>query len=78
MFDLVDGHGMYLTCCAMQHNADSSALRNFQEVVVYYGAGRGPIGSSKGMIYLLRDALMVPVGPASPLNTAKIEELTVQ
>ena len=78
IFDLVDGHGMYLTCCAMQHNADSSALRNFQEVVVYYGTGRGSIGTSKGMLYLLNDACIIPVGSTSSLNTEKLEELTIR
>ena len=78
VFDLVDNACMYFTCCAMKHNADSTALPNFQEVVVYYGTGRGPIGSSKGMLYLLRDALIVPVGSPSVLSTAKSEQLTIQ
>ena len=78
MFDLVDNAGMYFTCCAMKHNADSTALQNFQEVVVYYGRGRGPMGSSKGMLYLLRDACIISVNSPSLLNTEKLEELTIQ
>ena len=78
VFDLVDNAGMYFTCCAMKHNADSTALQNFQEVVVYYGTGRGPIGISKGMLYLLQDACIIPVGSPSLLNTEKLEELTIR
>eukprot|EP00959_Pyramimonas_sp_CCMP1952_P299810 6270862-Pyramimonas_sp.AAC.1 len=62
----------------MKHNAASQALRNFQDVVVYYGTGRGAIGSSKGMLYLLKDAMIIPIGQPSLLGTARTEQLTIQ
>ena len=52
----------------MKHNADSPAQVGFQEVVVYLSIGRGPIGSSKGMLYLLKDTMIVSVD--SPLYRA--------
>ncbi|CAK0824248.1 unnamed protein product, partial [Prorocentrum cordatum] len=54
IFDIVDNSGLYFTCCAMKHNAESQALRNSQDVAVYYGTGRAAIGNSKGMLYLLK------------------------
>ena len=62
----------------MKHNAYSSVLRNFQDVVLYYGTGRGPIGNLKGMLYLLKDAMIIPVGQPSLLSAAKTEQLTIQ
>ena len=78
VFNIVDNAGTYFTCCAMKHNAESTALQNFQKVVMYYGTGRGPIGSSKGMLYLLKDAYIILVGSPSLLNTEKLEELTIR
>ena len=74
----MDNAGVYLTCCAMKHNAVSSAFRNFQDVVVYYGTGRGPIGNAKGMLYLMKDAFIIPVGQPSLLSAAKTEQLSIQ
>ena len=62
----------------MKHNAESAALQNYQEVVIYYGTGRGPIGSSKGMFYLLKDAMIIPIGKPGLLNSPKAEELAIQ
>ncbi|CAK0903247.1 unnamed protein product, partial [Prorocentrum cordatum] len=78
IFDIVDNSGLYFTCCAMKHNAESQALRNFQDVAVYYGTGRGAIGNSKGMLYLLKDAMIIPIGQPAMLGTAKTEQLTIQ
>ena len=71
VFDLVDKYGTYVSCCAMKHNAESAALQNLQEVVLYYGTGRGPIGNARGMVYLLKDAMIIPVGQSSLLSTGK-------
>ena len=77
VFDLVDKYGTYVSCCAMKHNAESVALQNFPEVVLYYGTGRGPIGSSMGIVYLLKDAMLIPIGQPSLLSTRKTEHLTI-
>ena len=62
IFDLVDSSGLYFTCCAMKHNAESRALENYQDVVLYFGSGRPQIGSSRGMLYLRQDAFIVSIG----------------
>ena len=74
----MDNSGVYITCCAMKHNAESSALQNFQDVVVYFGTGRGPIGHSKGMLYLLKDAMIISLGQPSLMSAAKTEQLSIQ
>ena len=51
IFNLVDDSGLYITVCAMFFNASAPGLRDYAEIIVYYGAGRAPIGSAKGMIY---------------------------
>ena len=78
VFDIVDPHGLYISCCAMKHNAEASCLRNYQEVIGYWGLGRSPIGSSKGMLYFMKDAIIVAAGDATKFNTAKNEQLFVE
>ena len=78
VFDIVDNSGLYFTCCAMKHNAESVALQNNQEVVLYSGTGRGPIGGVKGMLYLLKDAMIVPVGSPRRMTSAKTEQLIIK
>ena len=78
IFDLVDGSGLYFTCCALWHNADSPALENYQDVVIYLGSGRGPIGSSKGMLYLMKDTMIISIGKPSLMSAPKTEQLWIQ
>ena len=61
-FKLVDALGYYLQCAAMHHNAHSRALEEDNEVILYFGTGRGPIGSSDGMLFALREGCIVPLG----------------
>ena len=77
-FDLVDSNGLYISCCAMHHNAESAALEEKQEVVLYYGTGRGPIGSSRGMLYLMKSAMIISLGKASIFSKEKTEHLTIE
>ena len=75
IFDLVDPQGLYIICCAMFHNSMSLALKNQQEVILFFGTGRGPIGSSEGMVYLMADAMILAVGAprsSSPVNREKL------
>ena len=78
IFDLVDASGLYLTCCAIKHNADSPALVNYQDVVIYFGSGRGAIGSSKAMLYIMKDAIIISLGKPSLMTTPKTEQLCIQ
>ena len=70
VFDLMDPTGAYVKVSAMVHNSMSSALQNRQEVICYFGTGRGPIGSSPGMIYLMKDAMILPIGGSFRLPPA--------
>ena len=62
VFKLVDATGAYLECCALGHNAYSTALTDLQDVVVYYATGRSPIGSSPGRLYLMKDSVILSLG----------------
>ena len=76
--NLVDGSGLYLAGCPMKHNADSPALENYQDVVIYFGSGRRAIGFPKGMLYLMKEAFIISIGRPSIMNTPKTEQLWIQ
>ena len=78
VFDIVDNSGLYFTCCAMLDIAESIALKNNEEVVLYFGTGRGPMGGVKGMLYLLKDALIIPTGRSTRKTCIKTEELIIK
>ena len=78
VFDIVDIAGLYITCCAMKHNVDSSALRDNNEVVIYFGTGRGPLGNSKGMLYLMKDSFIVGVSGSTTSSSPKTEQLSIE
>ena len=61
-FKLVDASGYYLQCAAMHHNAHSRALEEDNEVILYFGTGRGPIGTSDGLLFALKEGCIVPLG----------------
>ena len=61
-FDIIDKMGVVLHCCALAHNALNRQLQNNMEAVFYYGTGRSAIGNCRGMVYFMKDALIVPVG----------------
>jgi hypothetical protein len=65
LFKLVDVCGTYLICCALADNANSTALTPLTEVVIYYATGRSPIGSSPGMLYAMKDSVILKVGTSS-------------
>ena len=60
-FILVDDAGMWLRCCALGRCAQSRCLENGNEVMLYYGTGRGPRGSAPGMVYFMKDSLIVQI-----------------
>ena len=77
-FNLVDGQGSYISCCAMKHNAESISLQNFQEVVIFFGTGRGPKGSYPGKFYLMKEAFMFPIGGPRLLSAPKNDHLEIE
>ena len=38
---------------------------NNNEIIIYFAAGRGPIGSDEGLVYALKDSWMIPDGSQS-------------
>ena len=78
IFNIADHYGTYITCCAMKHNASSAALQNYQEAVIYYATGRGPIRHSRGMLHLYKDSMIIPLGNPSLMNHPKTEALLIE
>ena len=76
-FKLVDAAGFFLRCSATTNNAKSAALQENYQVVLYFGTGRGPIGTMAGTVYLMKDASIVPIGRqilgGTPLNEIPIQ-----
>ena len=72
-FNIVDDAGMWIRCCALGMVARSRALANGNEIVVYYGAGRKSLGSAPGMVYLLKDSLVVQVGQRTVVPVKRTE-----
>ena len=64
LFDIVDEVGYWMRCCAVGRNAGARALVAGNVVVMYFCTGRTGIGSSGGMLYLMKDALVVKIGQA--------------
>ena len=60
----------------MFQNAMSAALEENPEVLVFFGTGRGPIGTSAGAIHLMKDAAIVPLGRKFLAGTPK-EEIVI-
>ena len=66
LFDLVDDAGTWLSFCAMGRSATSPALTDGNDVVVYHGTARPAFGSSSGLVYLFKDAMVVQLGVKAP------------
>ena len=73
-FNLVDSAGMWLRCCALGRCAQSRCLENGNEVILYYGTGRGARGSAPPMVYLMKDSLIVHTASSRghPVKRAEI------
>ena len=66
LFSIVDEAGSWLRCCALGRNAQTRALAEGNEVVLYFCTGRAGRGSTPGLIYLLKDGLIVMLGRKFP------------
>ena len=78
LFNIVDGNGVFIACCAMQHNTEAVGLKDDADVMIYFGTGRGPIGSMKGMLYIMRDSMLLPIPGSSTMSVNKTEELLIE
>ena len=81
MFNLVDEEGSYFQCCAMHQHCDHQMLAEGQDIIIYYGTGRGPLGSLPGMLYMLNDAFILPNGSkprAENMRPIKKQEISIK
>ena len=60
-FSLVDPNGAWFTCWAMHQNATEKCLVNGNEVVLYFGTGRGVLGGNVPSVYFMKNACIVLV-----------------
>ena len=71
-FKLVDLNGAWFFCCAHGVNAVHASLSNNSEIVLYFGTGRGAIGSDAAAVYAFKDACIIKVAShavAWPMRT---------
>ena len=76
-FILVDDAGMWIRCSAIGHIATARALANDNEVVLYYGTGRGKMGSMEGIVHIMKDSLVVQIGYKTG-GKAKRSEISIE
>ena len=60
-FSLVDPNGAWLPCLALYHNATNKVLVDGNEVILYFGTGRGVLGANAPSVYCMRDACILLV-----------------
>ena len=70
-FDLVDDTGSWISCCALGSNASSLSLEAGNDVVLYFVTGRSATGSNPGMLYLMKDSVIVMLGRRHPHTQKK-------
>ena len=75
LFTLIDEAGSWIKCCAVGMPARSVSLSNGNEVVLYFCTGRASLGTSPGMLYLMKDSVVVKVGFRTevPIKRLQIE-----
>ena len=81
IFNLVDEEGSYFQCCAMYQHCDHQMLVEGQDLIIYYGTGRGPLGSMPGMLYMMNDAFILPNGSkprAENMRPIKKQEISIR
>jgi hypothetical protein len=73
LFQLVDDGGRWIRCCALGRNALSKSLLEGFEIVIYFGTGRGPLNASPGLLYVMKDAMIVPIAKKELLRPKATE-----
>ena len=77
-FTLIDNCGTFIKCCAQYHSVTSLALRNYQDVVIYYAKGVRPIGRDPGLLYVVKDSFIMPVGRQRERPTFRSHEIEIE
>ena len=58
----MDTHGAWIQGCALGHHATNECMRDGMGVVLYFITARPPKNSVPGMLYVMKEAAIVPVG----------------
>ena len=58
----MDTHGAWIQGCALGHHAINDCMQDGMEVVLYFVTARPPKNSVPGMLYVMKEAAIVPVG----------------
>ena len=61
LFQLIDDGGRWIRCCALGRNSLSKCLVEGFEIAIYFGTGRGPLSATPGLLYVMKDAMIVPI-----------------
>ena len=62
VFRLYDSQGDFIVCCAQGNLCHNDVLVDDNEIIIFFAAGRDPIGSDEGMVCALKDSCILPVG----------------
>ena len=72
-FKLADDAGKWVHCIAHGKHTENESLKEKGYIVVYFGWGRGGLGSSPPALWLFKDTFVVPV-PAEQRNASQLSE----
>ena len=61
-FELMDNEGTWIKCCATGENAKSPSIQTGVEVIIFSCTALEPLNNSIGMLYVMKDSTIVPVG----------------
>jgi len=64
-----------MRCCALGRHVAACALEEENIVVLYFCTGRSSLGGTGGMLYLMKDALIVKVGHRAQQLVKRLEIL---
>ena len=72
-FEVMDNEGTWIRCCATGENAKSTGLQTDIEIILFFGTALAPSGKSSGMLYVLKDSTIVPVGRKTSPQAKQLE-----
>ena len=72
-FELMDNEGTWIKCCATGENATATYLQTGVEVIIFCGTALDPLGNSIGMLYVMKDSIIVPVGQTTTPKHKQLE-----
>ena len=77
VFDIVDDAGYWMRCCGWGRIAGATTIVASNHVVLYFCTGRKRWGNTGGMVYLMKDALVVKLNTATRC-VVKRQEIVIE